>query len=130
MSEENVEAVRSALKRYADGDFSPIGLLGDDIELVSSPDVPDAGTYRGEEARRWLRAWVVSFEGMTIEAGEILDAGDKVFLEITVRGSPPGGGASVEGRWWLVSTFRGREIVRVEAFREVAQALEAAGLSE
>ena len=130
MSEENVEAVRSALKRYADGDFSPIGLLADDIELVSSPDVPDAGTYRGEEARRWLRACVVSFEGMTIEAGEVLDAGDKVFLEMTVRGSPPGAGPSVEGRWWLVSTFRGREIVRVEAFREVVQALKAAGLSE
>ena len=130
MSEENVEAVRSALKRYADGDFSPIGLLGDDIELVSSPDVPDAGTYRGEEARRWLRAWLASHDGMTIETGEILDAGDKVFLEMTVLGRPPGGGASVEGRWWLVSTFRGREIVRVKAFREVAQALKAAGLSE
>ena len=129
MSEENVEIVRSALKRYADGDFSPIGLLSHDVELVSSPDVPDAGSYRGEEARRWLRARVIAFEGMTIEieANEILGTGDKVFLEMRV---PPGGAAELEGRWWLVSTFRGREIVRVEAFREVAQALEAAGLSE
>jgi ketosteroid isomerase-like protein len=130
MSEENVDALRAAFGMYARGDFSPIGMLGDEFELVISPEAPDAGTYRGEEARRWLRAWVASFEGMTIEATEILDAGDKVFLGMTQRGRPPGSAVSVEGRWWQVSTFRGREIVRVEMFPDRAQALEAAGLRE
>jgi len=128
MSEENVERLRAAFERYAHGDFSPIGLLGDDFELVISPEAPDAGTYRGGEARDWLRAWVASFEEMTIEATEILDVGDKVFLEMIQRGRPPGSAASVEGRWWQVSTFRGREIVRVELFADRTQALEAAGL--
>ena len=86
MSKENVEALRAAFDQYAHGDFSPIGLLGNEFELVVSPEAPDAGTYRGEEARRWLRAWVASFEGMTIEATEILDSGDKVFLGMTQRG--------------------------------------------
>src|SRR5262245_15728188 len=137
MSEENVEDLRAAFERYAQGDFSPIEVLGDDVVLVISPEAPDAGTYRGEEARRWLRAWVASFEGMTIEATEILDAGDKVFLGMTQRGRPPGipvdpagRSISVEGRWWQVSTFRGRELVRVEMFPDRAEALEAAGLQE
>ena len=130
MSEENVDALRAAFGMYARGDFSPIGMLGDEFELVISPEAPDAGTYRGEEARRWLRAWVASFEGMTIEATEILDAGDKVFLGMTQRGRPPGSAVSVEGRWWQVSSFRGREIVRVEMFPDRAQALEAAGLRD
>jgi ketosteroid isomerase-like protein len=130
MSRENVEALRAAFERYALGDFSPIGALGDDFELVVSSEAPDAGTYRGEEARRWLRAWVTSFEEMTIEATEILDSGDKVLLGMIQRGRPPGSGASVEGRWWQVSTFREGEIVRAEMFRERAHALEAAGLSE
>jgi ketosteroid isomerase-like protein len=130
MSRENVEALRAAFERYAQGDFSPIGALGDDFELVVSPEAPDAGTYRGEEARRWLRAWVTSFEEMTIEATEILDSGDKVLLGMIQRGRPPGSGALVEGRWWQVSTFRGGEIVRAEMFRERAHALEAAGLGE
>ena len=96
-----------------------------------SPEAPDAGTYRGEEARRWLRTWVASFEGMTIEATEIVDSGDKVFLGMTQRGHDRrGGAASVEGHWWQVSTFREREIVRAEMFRERAQALLAAGLVE
>jgi ketosteroid isomerase-like protein len=130
MSEENVEALRAAFERYAHGDFSPIRALGDDFELVVSPEAPDAGTYRGEEARRWLRAWVTSFEGMTIEATEILDSGDKVFLGMTQRGRPAGSAALVEGHWWQVSTFRDGEIVRAEMFAERAQALEAAGLGD
>jgi ketosteroid isomerase-like protein len=130
MSEQNVDALRAAFERYAHGDFSPIGALSDDFELVVSPEAPDAGTYRGEGARRWLRAWVASFEEMTIEATEILDSGDKVLLGMTQRGRLPGSAASVEGRWWQVSTFREGEIVRAEMFRERAQALEAAGLRE
>jgi ketosteroid isomerase-like protein len=130
MSEENVELLRAAFEQYAHGDFSPIGALGDDFELVISPEAPDAGTYRGEEARRWLRAWVASFEEMTIEATEFIDAGEKVFLAMTQRGHPPGSSASVEGHWWQVSTFREGELVRVELFAERAQALVAAGLAE
>jgi ketosteroid isomerase-like protein len=127
---ENVAALQTAFKQYAQGDFSPIEALGDHFELIVSPEAPDAGTYRGEEARRWLRAWVASFEDMTIEATEIVDSGDKVFLGMTQRGRPPGSAASVEGQWWQVSTFRGPEIVRAEMFRERAQALVAAGLAE
>ena len=130
MAKENVEALRAAFEQYAQGDFSPIQAIGDDFELIVSPEAPDAGTYRGEEARRWLRAWVASFEGMTIEAHEIVDSGDKVFLGMTQRGHPPGSAASVEGKWWQVSTFRGAEIVRAEMFRERGQALVAAGLAE
>jgi ketosteroid isomerase-like protein len=130
MSQENVEALRAAFEQYAQGDFSPIGALGDDFELVISPEAPDAGTYRGEEARRWLRSWVASFEGMTIEATEIVDCGDKVFLGMVQRGRPPGSAAAVEGRWWQVSTFRQGQLVRAEMFPERALALEAAGLRE
>jgi hypothetical protein len=67
---------------------------------------------------------------MTIEATEILDAGDKVYLAMTQLGRIPGTTASVKGRWWQASTFRGRELVRVEMFPERAQAFEAAGLRD
>jgi hypothetical protein len=35
MSEENVEALRAAFERYAQGDFSPIGVLGDNFLVIS-----------------------------------------------------------------------------------------------
>jgi ketosteroid isomerase-like protein len=114
------------------GDFGRwFALTTDDFEFVTSPDIPDAGTYYGEEARRWITAWVRSFEGHTMEATEIIDAGgDNVFAGFLQRGHPRGSQSTVEGRWWLVVTFRQDAMARIEVFADRAEALEAAGLRE
>ncbi len=131
MSEENVETMRAILDRTAQGDFSRwLDDVTDDFVFVTSPDVPDAGTYQEEAAREWVTAWVESFVGHTIEGSDFIDAGDKVFYEIFQRGRPPGSKVAVEGRWWVVNTFREGAIARVEVFDERDQALEAAGLRE
>ena len=132
MSEENVEAIRTVFHQFARGDFGRwFALTTEDFEFVTSPDIPDAGTYYGEEARRWITAWVRSFEGHTMEATEITDAGgDGVFAGFLQRGHPRGSRSAVEGRWWLVATFRQGGIARIEVFDDRAEALEAAGLSE
>jgi ketosteroid isomerase-like protein len=129
MSQENVEVLRRMFNRTAQGDFSRwFAEVADDFVFVASPELPDAGTYRGEDARQWTTAWVQSFEGHTIEAMDFTEAGDKVFFAILQRGRPRGSQIAVEGRWWVVSTFREGLIVRVEVFPERAAALEAAGL--
>ncbi len=130
MSQENMEIVRTAFEQFACGDFSAWADFPDDFEFVTSPELPDAGTYRGEAALRWLTAWVESFEELTVEATEISDAGDKVVVAILQRGRPRESETVVEGRWWQVVTLRGGEVARIESFPERAQALEAAGLSE
>jgi ketosteroid isomerase-like protein len=130
MSQENVEIVRAMHEQFARGDFSWFADLADDFEFVTSPEVPDAGTYHGEAAQRWLTAWVESFGGHTIEATEIIDAGDKVFVAILQRGRVRGSQTVVEGRWWSVVTLREGVVARGEVFPERAQALEAAGLEE
>ena len=130
-SQENVGAVRSIFAATTQGDFSRwFSAVTGDFVFVASPDVPDGGTYRGEEAKQWITAWVESFEGHTIEATDIIDGGDKVFFEIHQRGRPRGSQVSVEGRWWVVNTFREGRIVRIEVFADHAEALEAAGLRE
>ena len=53
MSEENVEIVRATYEPFARGDCSSFADWSDEFEFVTSPEQPDAGTYRGEEARRW-----------------------------------------------------------------------------
>lgn len=50
MSEKNVEIVRAAYERAARGEFD-FGDWAEDFEFVTSPELPDAGVYRGEEAR-------------------------------------------------------------------------------
>ncbi|HEX3292908.1 MAG TPA: nuclear transport factor 2 family protein [Solirubrobacterales bacterium] len=131
MSEENVKTVAAIFDRAAQGDFSHwLDDVTDDFVFVSSPDVPDGGTYRGEAARNRVTAWVESFVGHTIDAREFIDAEDQVFFEILQEGRPRGSKVPVEGRWWVVTTFRGGAIARVEVFDEAAEALRAAGLSE
>jgi ketosteroid isomerase-like protein len=131
VSQENVEAVQAFFDPLARGDLSRwFGEVTNDFVFVASPEVPDAGTYRGEDARRWITTWAESFEGYTVEATEFTDAGDKVVFEILQRGRPRGSQVMVEGRWWVLATLREGEIARIEIFPERAQAFDAAGLSE
>jgi ketosteroid isomerase-like protein len=131
MSQEDVEVVRAMFDRLARGDFSRwFDEVTDDFVYVTSPDIPDAGTFRGVVARNWIMAWVESFEGHTMQASEFIDADDKVVCALVQRGRPRGSQATVEGRWWLVVTFRDGAIAKAEAFIGRDQALEAAGLQE
>ena len=123
--------VRAIVDRTAQGDFSRwLDDVTDDFVFVTSPEIPDAGTYQGEAAKQWLTAWVESFAGHTIEASDFTDAGDKVFYEILQRGRPRDSQVAVEGRWWVVNTLRDGKIARIEGFDKRADALDAAGLSE
>jgi uncharacterized protein len=128
MSQENIEIVRAAYERSSRGDLSWAS-EADDFELITSRENPDAGTFRGAEGSRWLTAWRESFDGYTVEPTEIIDAGDKVFAAIVQRGRPHGSGTEVEEHWCQVVTVRGGLIIRLETFRDRAEALKAAGLS-
>jgi ketosteroid isomerase-like protein len=128
MSREDVDAVRAAFEQFSRGDFSAYDELPDDFELVLAPEMPDAGAYRGETARRWLDAWTESFEHLTLEPVDFRDAGDKVMAEYIQRGSPKGGATPVELRSWSVSTMRDGGVVRLQIFLSQAEALEAAGI--
>jgi ketosteroid isomerase-like protein len=131
MSKENVEAKRVAYEQSARGDLSPLfAAVTDDFEFVTAAEMPDAGTYRGQEARDWVRTYIETFEGYTQEATEIIDAGDKVVAAILQRGRPRGSDTPVESRWWQVLTFREGAVARVQMFAQKSDALEAAGLRE
>src|SRR5258705_491807 len=104
--------------------------MTDDFGFVTAAEMPDAGSYRGKEAREWLTAYIESFDGFTMEATEVIAAGDKAVSAVRQRGRPHGSGIAVESRWWQVVTFRDDEVARIEMFSQRGEALEAAGLSE
>jgi len=131
MSEEKMDVVRAAFERLAQGDFTDFADLPDEFELVLAPEMPDAGTYRGEEARRWVFMWVNSFERLTHELVAVTDLGDnRVLVEFIQRGWTAGSDVPVELPTWSISTLRDGTLVRVELFGNRPAALEAAGLSE
>jgi ketosteroid isomerase-like protein len=129
MSREHVDALRAVFDQFARGDFSAWSEVAPDFEFVTSPEMPDPGTYTGQEADRYRQGWLDSFEGLKMEALALIDAGDRVVAEVVQRGRPRGADVVVEGRWWQVITFRGDEVIRIENFTERAEAFAAAGLS-
>jgi ketosteroid isomerase-like protein len=131
MSQENVEVVRAAFAQYAQGDMSGLQTaFTDDFVLVTASEMPDGGTYRGEDAREWLTTYVESFDRFTMEASEIIDAGDQVVAAFVQRGCPRGSEIPVESSWWQVVTIRSAGVSRLELFSGRDQALEVAGLPE
>jgi ketosteroid isomerase-like protein len=138
MSQEAVTALQAAFDQFSRGDFAFNADLPDDFELVTAAQMPDAGTYRGREARDWLNGWIASFERLTLTPIEFIDAGDKVVVEFLQRGYPRGSTTAVELRTWSVNTMRdevgtmpaAEAMTRLELFMTRSEALQAAGLSE
>jgi ketosteroid isomerase-like protein len=132
MSEENVEAIRAVYERWSEGDFWNSAEVLDPLVLfVLPPEFPDAGTYLGlEPLAEYMRGFLEPWTRLTIEAEEISDAGDSVVVAALQRGVASGSGAPSEFRYFQVWTFRGRKVIRLENFRERAEALETAGLRE
>ena len=139
MSHENVEIVRAVYDRYREGDFqASADLLDPHTVLVLlkasdwGPEIPESGMFIGpggiaEYTRDYLlRPWA----DFTMEAEEIVEAGDSVLVHVHKRGVGRTSGVPAELRYFTLWSFRGRKVIRIESFRERAKALEAAGLSE
>jgi ketosteroid isomerase-like protein len=99
--------------------------------FVVRPEFPDAGTYLGLDAMRaYTRGFLEPWTEITIEAEEITDTGDSVVVAVRQRGTGGESGALTELRYFQVWSFRGDRVIRLENFRERAEALEAVGLRE
>ncbi len=137
MSEENVEVIRAVYDRYRDGDFRASADLLDPhaILVLDRPgdwglENPKSGRYVGREAiAAYTRALVKPWTDFTMEAEEIVTAGDSVLVSVHQRGIGSTSGVPATFRYFTLWSFRGRKVIRIESFRERHEALEAAGLS-
>ena len=133
MSEENVEIVRRA--------FGVVTIPGDSEAMIaaSHPGFEmhligvggEPVTYVGESGiREFFRDVAQSWESFQFKATEIRDLGDRVLVLGDVRGCGRVSGVEVNDLQFEVHTFRDGRCVHKVDFRERAEALEAAGLSE
>jgi ketosteroid isomerase-like protein len=93
---------------------------------------PEAAPVRGPEAGWDFYIEVTEpFERYPVRNSELLDAGpDKVLVHLRNEARGRASGAEVEVNFWVVTTFREGRVVHHEWFADLAEALEAAGLSE
>jgi ketosteroid isomerase-like protein len=71
--------------------------------------------------RGLLEAWT----RFTLEAEEIIEAGHSVVVSVLQRGVGDSSGTPTEFRYFQVWSFRGPRAIRLEGFRERAEALAA-----
>jgi ketosteroid isomerase-like protein len=128
MSEENVEIARGVLDACARGDVVE-ALVHADPKIVWNPT--QEGQVQGITAvRATMERWEDSFEDLEVAYEETIDLGDRVLVETYVSGRGRGSGVEVNSRTYMLWTFQGTKVSRMDEFAERAEALEAAGLRE
>jgi len=129
----NVELVH---RIYAEGllDSAPeqlLALAAPEVEYVNPPEAVDPGVRRGAtEFAQALRNLAESFDFSRNELHDLFEAGDTVVASVSFCTRSRGSATEVVQREAHVWTLRDSKIVRFEWGRDLAAALEAAGLRE
>ncbi len=128
MSKENVEIVRAAAEAYNRGDLDAMLEQYDPaVEFVTLL----LGSYRGREAIRAIFEENRSnLAGYRLDPVELIDAGDKVIAVARLGGAGRVSQIALDDLIAFLVTIKDGLIVRQESFRNKAEALQAAGLSE
>ncbi len=134
MSEENVELVRDAFRRFQSRDQGWIDVLDRDVEWDISahplPDVSNRGRGRdrllGEVFATYFSGWL----DYTVEIRETVDAGDDVVIVLHETARLRGSDTGLDRELVQVWTMRNGLSVFFRVFPTKTEALEAAGVSE
>jgi ketosteroid isomerase-like protein len=131
MSEENIRVVQSFFDAFLAGEPSRAEPLVDSqFEFVPSNashiPAPVAGL---KEFTRRVAEMANQFDQYAAVAERLIDAGDDQVV-VSLRRTAKSQGVQVEDRLAQVYTLRAGRISRIDAFQTLAEALEAAGVSE
>jgi ketosteroid isomerase-like protein len=132
MAEENVETARRILEGWAKGDFAAgVAAFAPHAVLVVSPDFAEWGVFVGEDQiRDYTLRFMEQYDGpVTIEPTGLREAGDTVLASVVQHGRGRTSGIDIELPYFVLMTFRGGKIVRMESILDEAEATEAAGLA-
>ena len=133
MSQENVELVRIAYEAMNNREFSRMPeFLDPDVEFDLSRNILNPDVYRGYAGfERLVGVIEDTWDDFRFEFQELIDAGDRVVAEVTMSGKGRGSGVQAEVHVFNIWTLRLGRVVRFAGgYRERAEALEAAGLSD
>ena len=146
MSQESVEIVRSVLEPVAGINIADIDwgteVLGEMLGRTYSPDIElrtldiplgldISDSYHGLDGLvEYLRAWLEPFSEYYVENLDYIEAGDCVLVPSRQRGLGRGSGVWTEIELTTLCELREGKIARIHQFDTLAEALEAAGLSE
>ncbi len=138
MSQENVEIVRRILEAFDMGlktrDWEAAwetGAVAEDVEFVAFAEL-ERRSYRGRAGFvEFMSMWTEDFADYSIQTERLIDApGDSVVALLTQSATGRASGAPVVQEYAFVYDLADGELVRMRAYLDRTEALEAAGLSE
>jgi ketosteroid isomerase-like protein len=129
MSQQNVEIVQRQNRAFNRGDLEEVFALADpDFAWWDRADDPGAGVHRGRAGVMEMFAEVSqSIADLRIEAEAFIDAGDCVVVPVRVVGRGGASGVPFEEHEVQVFRLRDGKIVELREYRELDEALRAAG---
>jgi ketosteroid isomerase-like protein len=135
MSQENVEAFKSAVEANNRGDYEAlIARMHPDVEWHAVFQVMFGGqarVCRGHEGvREYLRDLDEAFDVRQVEILEFRDMGKRIVAIGQVRGRGRVSGAELDSPISFVAEFTDGKVIRMSDYLNATEALEAAGLSE
>jgi len=132
MSQENVEVVRRVYEAAEGRDAATVLSLYDtEVELDASRLGMFSKVFRGHDGLRELFAeWHDAWGEIEYSYEELIEAGEQVVAVVSRHARGRSSGLEVERRFALLWTLREGKVVQVVWFLDLADALEAAGLSE
>jgi uncharacterized protein len=130
MPESDEDRLRAAYEALDRGDDDAIRrFLHPEVELYDRPEIPDAGSYVGWEGLLLsMRASRDSFADFRFTPERLFRRGDDIVVVVLMTGRGKASGVPVEERIAHHWTIREGRAVRLQAYTELADALEAAGL--
>ena len=131
MSQENVDLHYRAIDAYNRRDLGAyLELMGDDVEGIPRIAAIEGGYHGHEGMRRWWMALLDTWPDHSIEILEVRDFGDLTVAAVRARGHGAGSGTPLDEAPWQVARWRRGKCVLLRMFDNLAEALEAVGLSE
>src|SRR5262245_7522145 len=132
MSEENVEIVRSWIDAFNRGGIEEtLRYLDPEIEWTTAITYLKAGTYHGREGvRKWMQGAFADWESLQVEPERFIDAADQVVIPLQITAARGTTEPRAVFNFTTVAELQRGVIVRIRNYKDQAEALEAAGLSE
>lgn len=131
MSSENVDIIRRLVPANKKSLEECLPYLAPDLEIVPMDHFPDRTIFRGTAGwERWSTRWTSMFDEHELTIGRTWEAGDQVVVELSERVKSAGSSFPLENEYAHVWTFRDGLVTRLEIFRQLEDALAAAGMSE
>jgi ketosteroid isomerase-like protein len=130
MPQSNVERLRAGYEALDRGDLTAVQeFIHPQAEMHDRPEIPDASTFIGWEGIVLsIQASEETFDDFHFRPERFIENGDKIVVILTMTGTGRASGIPVEERIAHLWTVKDGVGVKLQAFTDPGDALEAAGL--